>query len=362
MITAKPPTALPGSVGIHLPAFKRKRIEQWCEDVAQYLKAGSLCRSVIGHIIEDNRLAGSNGGVKSAPTGSKQRTTTTTTTTTSAAAAAAAASATSISTVTEMLSLSSNKKENSSGGGGGGGVNANVVSNNNNNNTKNACIQVTKIDTTAPPSGRGTPMPDASGPLPVVKFTYNTYNEQRRRIDRLVQGLPVLSASATPNPGSALERLAGTNSAAVVYANGGEEPLRSGSPSRGISPAPDPRSASRSSSVEHRQPSRNPNPRPVNLSRQQSISPTPSRPHNHNHHHHPSNSSSHHHNHHHNKVSSEIVVIKHDYHPPGHHNTSNDFHTGFRSLNFDGNPMLKRSQSQKVYKARQRILASTRRS
>ena len=60
----QPGLSLPGSIGLHLPAFKRKRIEQWCLDVAQYLKAGSLCRSVHGHILDDSRL---NPLPKSAP-------------------------------------------------------------------------------------------------------------------------------------------------------------------------------------------------------------------------------------------------------------------------------------------------------
>ena len=214
-------------------------------------------------------------------------------------------------------------------------------------------------------------MPDTSGPLPVVKFSYGHYNEQRRRIDRLVQGLPVLSASAAaPNPGSALERLGG--GAAVIYVNG-EEPVRhpgfAGSAgsrerqSRSPGPGPDPKSASRSSSGEPRQrPSR-----PAHPSRHKSVSPSPPCPlplpaSSSQHHggagvHHPSSSTA-------KPASSEIVVIEHDFHHqhgPTHH--SNDYKaTGFRPTNFDGSNELRRSQSQKVHKARQRMLAGTRRS
>ena len=326
--TAKPPTGLSSSVGVLLPAFKRKRIEQWCDDVGQYLKSGSLCRSVIGHVLEDNRLV-PPGPVKSAPAGTGgQRTphaianANTTTTTTTA-----------MGTMTEMLSLASKKD----GGGGGGLVGVGVgVSG--------------RPEGSAPTPGRGTPMPDTSGPLPVVKFSYSHFNEQRRRTDRLVQGLPVLTASATnsANTNNNLDRLSGGGGGVVVY---GEEPPGRGATSkdrqvrtplgRAASPGP-PRPHSRASSADPRQRS--------------SLPAHPSRSHTHTN---PTSSSQP------NGLqpgktagSSEIVVIEEESHSP-HQHAGKYAATGFRSVPLNG---LRRSQSQKVHKARQRMLAGTRRS
>lgn len=210
-------------------------------------------------------------------------------------------------------------------------------------------------------------MPDTSGPLPVVKFSYGHYNEQRRRIDRLVQGLPVLSASTTPNPNSAVERQSGTGGGAVVYVNG-EEPVRhsgfgsAGSRERqsrspGPGPGPDPRSASRSSSGELRHRSS----RPAHPSRHKSVSPSPPRPLPHSSQPHgagihPASSS--------NKLSSsEIVVIEDEYQYGKTHHSIDYKATGFRPTNgFNGSHELRRSQSQKVQKARQKMMAGTRKS
>ncbi|XP_076448417.1 uncharacterized protein LOC143285093 [Babylonia areolata] len=347
MAAPRPSAGLPSSIAaIHLPAFKRKRIEQWCEDVAQYLKAGSLCRSVIGHTTEDSRLPGPT--VKSAPAGSHHRTQhtsvsatmPTTSSGTTIATTNAAVTATSMGTVTEMLSFNHNK-----------------------NNASNSCGLTGAKTDSAPPPGRGTPMPDASGPLPVVKFSYSHYNEQRRRVDRLVQGLPVLS-STTPNAG--VDRLGG-NSGAVVFVNGeetvksaglgmiagGSKADRVGRASPAPGPGPAPRSNSRSSSGEPRQ-----RPLPAaHVSRHQSVSPTPTPTRNLPHH---TTSSSHPHRgpQGSGKVqSSEIVVIEDEFRGQGHH--TDLVSSGLRSMRLNG---LRRSQSQKVHKARQRVLAGTRRS
>lgn len=345
----KPPTGLPGSMAIHLSAFKRKRIEQWCEEVAHYLRSGSLCRSVIGHVIEDNRALVPGNATpitenKSAPPGISSRTT-------------------SIGTMTDALA-----SKNDIG------------------------FKVTMIECTAPPSGRGTPMPDASGPLPVVKFSYSHYNEQRRKIDRLVQGLPVLSSpisASTPGGGDRLN-----HNGAVVYIKG-EEPLKPGAgfgsagsgrdrervgrTSAHASPVP----ASRSSSGEPRLRNSVPPPSSGHV-RHSSHSPGPAgRNHTHNSsvslgvkNHHTNLSHPHNHsngikkhptqthglalNHANGRVSgsSEIVVIE----DSNHNGQGKDFpSTGFRAGHLpSGNFAVTKSPN--VHKTRQRIMANARKS
>nr|KAG5697099.1 hypothetical protein BaRGS_002015 [Batillaria attramentaria] len=279
----KPPSGLPGSVAIHLPAFKRKRIEQWCEDVAHYLRTGSLCRSVIGHVIEDNR-AGQPAqsqpvpGVRSAPPGNSRTA--------------------SVGTMTDA-----------------------------GNNKFDVGFKVTKIECTAPPTGRGTPMPDASGPLPVVKFSYSHYNDQRKKMDRLVQGLPSVLSTPAPASTPGADRL--THNGAVVYVNG-EEPIRGagfgsagsgrerervGKTSARASPVP----ASRSSSGEPRLRNSVPAPSGNQARGFRSHSPGPN---------HTTQSHNLHVNHG-NRVtgSSEIVVIEDNFH---HKDFSS---TGFRTNN-----------------------------
>ena len=210
----------------------------------------------------------------------------------------------------------------------------------------------TRLDRSIPPSGRCTPMPDATGGLPVVKFSYSHYSEQRRRIDRLVQGLPVLSSTSSQN---------GVNSGVVIYVNG-EEPIRSSSKER-RSQSPcggvgGQRCHSRSSSTElkHKSsPKRHRPQSPVLISTKQlpkSSVLTSSQLQN-------------------KMTSSEIVVIEDDNGPlntSGHHKSDN-----LRSLNNldksnirvnenSGYVPQKYAPPPKIAKARQRMLAGARKS
>jgi hypothetical protein len=372
----------PSTLGLFLPAFKRKRIEQWCLEVGQYLRAGSLCRSVIGHIIEDNRLNTSNTTTatnndktsnsmpKSAPASGANSNANSRTQTSGVAAAggagtttivayspgiiiqpvAANGAAVTIGTMTEPAPTSfknaaPNSAESNKGGKGEGAVPV--------------------------MPGRHTPLPDPTCPLPVVKFSYSHYSEQRRRIDRLVQGLPVLPPSTTA------DKPAQASNGVVIYVNG-EEPVRerqSRSPTPGPTPGP-PRSNSRTSSTEPRPPqqqrgqssvnrsasrnrnNRNASPAPGNAKKTHSVKGSSSNAN-------PllSNNNSTNAN---NILSSEIVVIDDGlsfaHNGQGHQYGANSdlkhSNGNFRApFNFNSR---KFAASQKVVKARQRVLAGAR--
>lgn len=178
-----------------MTSFKRKRIEKWCEEVSLHLKNGTICKAVISNVAEEAIC-----GVAVAVVSQDHRS-------------------------NPILSPTD--------------ANNNVLASCNNLNAKvdSALRKATQalasndivynnhnINVTG-----NTPMSSSNvhgNAFPVVKFAYSHYHEQRRKIDRLVQGLPVLTASGL----SALDRpssKASTEDHVPIIIVNGEEPVRS---------------------------------------------------------------------------------------------------------------------------------------
>ncbi|GFN84315.1 hypothetical protein PoB_001082100 [Plakobranchus ocellatus] len=177
-----------------MSSFKRKRIENWVEEVALYLRNGTICRSVIGHVAEDaiNGIAtggtgASDAGENPGPVGEGD--------------SACTRSYHGSMSLSHKLDLALKKpvpfgiSMNGDGGRGGAGDGG------------------------------------AGNAFPVVKFAYSHYHEQRRKIDRLVQGLPVLNAGGAASVDRSASRESADDHAPIIFVNG-EEPVRSRSTSQ----------------------------------------------------------------------------------------------------------------------------------
>lgn len=127
-----------------LPAFKRKRIEQWCDEVAKHIMAGSLCQVVMDDLpfYQDN-----------------------------------AADPTSPSTDHTTASRGANELQLPSSG----------------NDTSQPTTRESSLNTVL---GRPAHAPEVcSWSLGSRTPVYSHYHEQRRKVERLVQGLPVHSTA-----------------------------------------------------------------------------------------------------------------------------------------------------------------------
>ncbi|XP_005092297.1 uncharacterized protein LOC101863324 [Aplysia californica] len=173
-----------------MSSFKRKRIETWCEEVAQYLRNGTICRSVIGHVAEDG-ICG-NSVVSAGENG-------------------------------EHIENRENILNHN-----GGGVDAIYNGRNGTSHSNNRVENAHRINghaLGAADSLLNTKRDSISGSFPFVKLTYNHYHEQRRKIDRLVQGLPVLNANSVSTIDRPSSKASTDDHVPIIIVNG-EEPVR----------------------------------------------------------------------------------------------------------------------------------------
>ncbi|XP_067684785.1 uncharacterized protein [Haliotis asinina] len=116
-----------------LTSFKRRWIEKWCEEVHHHLRQGSMCSNVIGYPSEETGGFSFQGMLKS-----------------------------SLPLRGEDVKYHQNVPDNA-------------------------------MDTSTTLVEKGL----YQSPLPIVKFSYSHYQDQRKKVERLVHGLPVLSHSTT---------------------------------------------------------------------------------------------------------------------------------------------------------------------
>ncbi|RUS77627.1 hypothetical protein EGW08_014602 [Elysia chlorotica] len=168
-----------------MSSYKRKRIENWVEEVALYLRNGTICRSVIGHVAEDaiNGTASDTGDSHQGAGGDGE---------TAGTRSYQGSSSLTLSHKLDLAMKKSGPYGAALNGDGGKGV-----------------------------AGDG----GVHNAFPVVKFAYSHYHEQRRKIDRLVQGLPVLNANGAASLDRSASRESGDEHAPIIFVNG-EEPVR----------------------------------------------------------------------------------------------------------------------------------------
>ena len=177
-----------------MSSYKRKRIENWVEEVALYLRNGTICRSVIGHVAED-AINGAASGAGASENGESH-------------GPGAEGESTfgrshhGSGSLSQKLDLALKKS-------GPYGITLNG-----------------EVGRVGVGEGGG-----ANNAFPVVKFAYSHYHEQRRKIDRLVQGLPVLNANGAASIERSASRESGDDHAPIIFVNG-EEPVRSRSSSQ----------------------------------------------------------------------------------------------------------------------------------
>ncbi|GFR93656.1 LOW QUALITY PROTEIN: hypothetical protein ElyMa_004384000 [Elysia marginata] len=174
-----------------MSSYKRKRIENWVEEVALYLRNGTICRSVIGHVAED-----------------------------------------AINGAASCVGASDNGESHGHGGDGetACGARSHHGSGSLSHKLDLALKRSGPYGTTANgDAGRNGAVVDgvgANNTFPMVKFAYSHYHEQRRKIDRLVQGLPVLNANGAASIDRSASRESVDDHAPIIFVNG-EEPVRS---------------------------------------------------------------------------------------------------------------------------------------
>ncbi|KAK3801240.1 hypothetical protein RRG08_067044 [Elysia crispata] len=172
-----------------MSSYKRKRIESWVEEVALYLRNGTICRSVIGHVAEDvingaaSGAGASDNGDSHGPGGEGET--------------AGTRSFPGSGSLSHKLDLALKRS-------GPFGV---------------------ALNGDGGKSGVGDGVGPNSAAFPMVKFAYSHYHEQRRKIDRLVQGLPVLHTSGAASIDRSASRESGEDHAPIIFVNG-EEPVR----------------------------------------------------------------------------------------------------------------------------------------
>lgn len=172
-----------------MSSFKRKRIETWCDEVAQYLFTGGICRSVMSNVAED-AICGNS--------------------------------------LTPLVDQDDvDNRENV--------ISTSAVAF---DNSKPASKQDSGVRNSVQPSASPTDK-NVSASFPYVRFTYNHYHEQRRKIDRLVQGLPVLNSNSVSTVERPESKTSTEEHVPIIIVNG-EEPVRN------------PHSRSRSSSQPRR--------------------------------------------------------------------------------------------------------------